>query len=132
MPNETMMPILIDNFYKAASVTLTANRFVMMSSDTAITPATAATSLVIGVLLDTTTKTTVKVSVGLFGVFPVEVYGTATRGTFLKLANASGYYGCVCNATPANAEKIVGLCLESGTTGDKVRVLVFPNAMPAS
>lgn len=132
MSNYTQIPVLTDNFYKAATVTLVANRFVKQSADDAITPSTAGTDDCIGVVLNTTTKTTVKVAVGLFGIFPVEVYGTATRGKFAKLANTASYYGCVADATPANAEKIVGMFLESGTSGDKVRVLVFPNAMPAS
>lgn len=132
MSNKTMIPTIIDNFYKAASVTLVADRFVLMSADDKITPSVGATDLVIGVCLNTTAKVTVKVAVGLLGIFPVEVYGTATRGTFAKLANTGSYYGCVENATPANAEKIVGIFLESGVSGDKVRVLVLPIAMPAS
>jgi hypothetical protein len=132
MSEGNFIPCLVDNYYKASSVTLIQNRMVMMSADDTITPCTAATSYAIGVCLDTTTYTDVKVAIGLLGEFNVEVYGTASRGKFAKLANTSSYYDCVCDATPANTERIVGLFLESGTTGDKVRVLLFPNAMPAS
>ena len=80
-------------------------------------------------MINTTAKTTVKVAVGLFGIFACEAGGTVTRGTFQKI---TGSNGTITDATPANAEKIVGLAIESGVSGETVRVLVFPNAMPAS
>ena len=72
MPNVTQIALLVDNFYKAASVTLVEDRFVLQTADDTITPSTGNTDLVIGVLLHKTTKTTVKVAVGLFGIFHLE------------------------------------------------------------
>jgi hypothetical protein len=108
--------------YKMASgETLTALRFVKLSTDTTIAAIAAATNLPIGVLLEKTARTDVNVPVQVTGVVDVEV-GTAgcTRGTMVKIDAA----GCVEDSTFATTEVCVGIALESKTDGEYAKVLL--------
>lgn len=114
--------------YKKGSGTLAANRFVKLASGV-IEPVSGATDIALGVILETTTKTDVPIPVVTLGVVPIEV-GTAgvTESKYVKIDSA----GCVVDATPANAEVVRGIALETAADGALASCLIFPQALPAS
>ncbi len=111
-------------FKKAASVTLTAGRFVKLASATTITPVTAATDIPVGVLVEKTARTDYPVAVQIDGVIDVEV-GSAgvTYGHTVKIDSS----GCVVDAdTVGSGEVIVGQALETATDGNYAKIKLNP------
>jgi len=108
-------------YYMASGETLTALRFVKLSTDTTIAAIAAATNLPIGILLEKTAREDIKVAVLMSGICQVEV-GTAgvTRGTMVKIDAA----GCIEDSTFATTEVVVGIALESKTDGQYAKMLL--------
>lgn len=111
------------------SGTLAANRFVALSSDK-LEPIASATAVVpLGVIVNTTAKTDIPLTVILAGIAPVEVGAAGvTEGKYVKIDAT----GCVVDATPANTEIIVGQALETAASGALALIHVFKNATPAT
>jgi hypothetical protein len=111
------------------SGTLAANKCVALTSGK-LEPIASATAVVpVGMILNTTTKTDVPLTVVTRGEVPMEV-GSAgvTEGEFVKMDAT----GCVEDATIANTEIIVGQALETKTVGLLAMIDFFKAPTPSS
>lgn len=114
--------------YKKGSGTLAANRFVKLASGV-LEPVSGATDVALGVIPNTTTKTDVPIPVIVWGIAQVEVGAAGvTESTYIEIDSV----GRVVDATPANAEVVRGLALETATSGNLAKCLIFVQAMPAT
>ena len=106
--------------------TLTALRFVTLSSGT-LAAIAATTTIPLGVLLEKTDRTDVKVLVQIDGIVDVEVGTTGvTEMGIVKTDNA----GCVVDAsTLAAGEVAVGVALETKTDGQYAKVALYGAAI---
>lgn len=117
------------DYKMTAGQTLVAGRAVKLGADTTISAISGTSDKAIGILLEKTARTDVWVPVCVLGVCDAEIGGTVTRGYPVKIDSS----GRVVNATPANAEVIIGTALESGTTaGTYVKIVVNLQAMPST
>lgn len=129
--------VLLQHTFRA-DATVVAKGYIMKMSGTNagnVAIAAAGNSAIIGVSMDKarpvyqkdgTTVDSYNVTVGMFGIGHVLLGGTVTAGGYLK-SDASGK--CVA-ATPAepgtNVRGVFGPALESGVSGDYIRVYLSP------
>jgi len=114
--------------YKKGTGTLAVHRFVKLASGV-LEPVSGATDIALGVILVTTLKTDVPIPVIVCGIAPVEVGAAGvTESTYIK----NDATGKAVDATPANAEVVRGIALETAASGALATCLIFPQALPAS
>lgn len=101
-------------------------RFVKLSADRTVVPATAATDEIIGVT-DTPNGVDAggRVDVVLFGITGLEVGGAVTRGGWLT-ATADGKAVAAAPAAGANAVAAARAVFETASSGDYTDVFVNP------
>lgn len=118
-------PTLIKQ-YKAGGA-ISANLIVKLSADDTIVAAAAATDSVLGVLGEIDAESGDHVDVVLAGVAEVVYGGNVTRGALLT-SDANGKAVAAAPASGVN-NRILGVALESGVSGDIGSVLIAHSSM---
>ena len=95
------------------------------ADDDTLSTGAAATDNVVGVFQHATTAAGEEVRVMLSGVSRVKIGGTVTRGDLIG-SDASGQGVTVAPAAGTN-NRIVGVALASGVSGDIIPVLIAPS-----
>lgn len=119
---------VLDLPYKAAAA-LVQFTAVKLSADDTVTPGTAATDFVVGWAQETVSTADVTsgrvCDIRVMGVTRVKTGGAVTRGTN---ATINGSAQAVAAAT---GNRVVGVFLKSGNSGDLVELLIVPPIMLA-
>lgn len=116
-------PVLTKNFL--AGGTIPAYSLVKFGADdNTVVVAAAATDAIIGVTTSLPAASGERVDVILCGVAEVILAGTVTRGGLLT-SNASGAAVAAAPGAGTN-NRVAGIALQSGVTGDVASVLVVP------
>lgn len=120
-----MSPGQILNFDAGAAIN--GNRILKLSADATVVQAAAATDALIGVSDSNGAASGERIDVTLTGVAEICLGGTVTRGALLTSDSAGKGVAAAPSAGVNN--RVIGVALVSGVSGDIIDVLLSPGSM---